>query len=442
MALQADTALADPRLTMSQGAMSGRQILAIAVCVVLNALDGFDVLSISFASPGISKEWGIERAALGVVLSMELIGMAVGSVLLGQVADRIGRRPTVIGCLIVMALGMFSTSQVTSVEMLTLTRLFTGFGIGGMLSTTNALVAEYANNRWRSAAVAVMVAGYPMGAILGGSIASALLVSGDWRQVFLLGAGMTAVCLPLVLVFLPEPVSAIIQNRRPDALARLNRSLLALGHAQVSAVPDADPEARKPHISELFAPGMAPVTVLMTIAYLLHIITFYFILKWVPKIVVDMGFSPSAAGGVLVWANVGGLTGGLLFGALSLRFSLRGLLIAFLLASAVMVTLFGQGQGDLHGLSMAAAAGGFCTNAGVVGLYALAASSFPTAIRGGGTGFVIGIGRGGAVLGPIAAGVLFQAGLGLAAVAAIMACGSLIAAFALSALPQRAAEGY
>ena len=87
--------------------MSALQIFVVAVTIALNALDGFDVMSISFASPGIATEWGINRAALGIVLSMELIGMAFGSILLGRVADRIGRRPTMLVCLVVMALGMF-----------------------------------------------------------------------------------------------------------------------------------------------------------------------------------------------------------------------------------------------------------------------------------------------------------------------------------------------
>jgi benzoate transport len=433
----------DPRQTLAKSSMTMRQVLAVAICVLLNALDGFDVLSISFASPGIAKEWGVDRAALGIVLSMELIGMAAGSVLLGQVADRIGRRPTAIGCLVILALGMLSTTLVTSIGALAATRLFTGLGIGGMLATANALVAEYANDRWRAAAVAIMAAGYPMGAIAGGSIASGLLETGGWRDVFLLGAGMTAACLPLVLLLLPEPVGALMHNRRGDTLARVNRSLKALGHKTVASLPPPEPEARKARVAELFTRGMAPVTILLTAAYFLHIMTFYFILKWVPKIVVDMGFSPSSAGGVLVWANVGGLAGGLLFSLLSLRFALRGLLVVFMLASTVMVTYFGQGHADLHGLSIAAAAGGFCTNATVVGFYALVASSFPTAIRGGGTGFVIGVGRGGAALGPIVGGFLFQAGLGLALVAAIMACGSLFAALALLAMPdtRRGAAG-
>src|SRR5512136_2843430 len=96
----------DPRETINQSQMSVLQMLIIVIMIGLNSLDGFDILSISFASPGIAKEWGVDRAALGIVLSMELIGMAVGSALLGGVADRIGRRPAILGCLAVMATGM------------------------------------------------------------------------------------------------------------------------------------------------------------------------------------------------------------------------------------------------------------------------------------------------------------------------------------------------
>ena len=93
--------------------MSRLQILVVGITIALNALDGFDVLSISFASPGIANEWGIDRAALGIVLSMELIGMAIGSIFLGGVADKIGRRPTILGCLVVMAVGMFMATTVS-----------------------------------------------------------------------------------------------------------------------------------------------------------------------------------------------------------------------------------------------------------------------------------------------------------------------------------------
>src|SRR6188768_2792597 len=105
----------DPRETLSESPMSSAQLIAVVITIALNALDGFDVLSISFASPGIATEWGIDRAALGFVLSMELIGMALGSIFLGGLADKIGRRPTVLGCLVVMALGMFMVTTSSGV---------------------------------------------------------------------------------------------------------------------------------------------------------------------------------------------------------------------------------------------------------------------------------------------------------------------------------------
>jgi len=116
---------------------------------------------------------------------------------------------------------------------------------------------------------------------------------------------------------------------------------------------------------------------------------------------------------------------------LSWRISIRALVIAAMLASTVMVTIFGQGQSSLSGLAAVAAAAGFFTNAGVVGLYAIIAQSFPTSVRGGGTGVVIGFGRGGAALGPIIAGFLFSLNFGLPVVALAMALGSLTAAGAL-----------
>lgn len=429
----------DPRAIIAQDPMRLRQLLAIATCVALNALDGFDVLSISFASPGIAAEWGIDRAALGIVLSMELIGMAGGSVVLGPLADRIGRKPTALLCLCVMALGMAATAFVASVPQLALFRFATGIGIGGMLACTNAMVAEYANDRWRGAAVAVMAAGYPMGAIAGGSFATSLLVDGTWRDIFIFGAIASAALIPFLLLLTPESVGYLLQReRREDSLRKVNRALTGLGHDPVDHLPERVAASRpKTSLQRLFASDLRRTTVLLAAAYFTHVMTFYFILKWVPKIVVDMGYAPSAAGGVLVYANVGGLAGALLLGALTLRLPLRTIMVGTMALSTVMVIWFGQGQTSLAGLSMAAAAAGFFTNAGMVGFYALIASSFPTEVRGGGTGFVIGVGRGGAALGPVLAGFLFQGGMGLAGVAVAMGLGSLLAAAAIIGLPRK-----
>jgi len=425
----------DPAQILAQSRMGMLQILAVGLCVLLNGLDGFDVLSISFAAPGISDEWGIDRAALGIVLSMELIGMAVGSITLGGVADSWGRRPTILLCLVIMASGMFMASVSASLISLAAFRFFTGLGIGGMLACTNAMVAEFSNARHRSLAITIMATGYPIGAILGGAIASYLLKGNDWRIVFTFGAIATAVFIPLTWFLLPESVEFLNHKRPPNALQRINKVLGKMGHTAIDALPPL-PEVRAvTGVRRLFSPDLVRITLLLTLAYFFHIMTFYFIIKWIPKIVVDMGFSAALAGGVLVWANVGGASGAVLLGILTRLFPIKSLVLVVLVLGAVMVSIFGMGQSQLTQLALVAAIAGFFTNSAVVGLYAIIAHSFPTEARAGGTGFVIGVGRGGAALGPIVAGILFQAGFGLQLVAIFMGAGSLIAAVALFLLP-------
>lgn len=424
----------DPRAVIQREPMSRFQWGIVATMVGLNALDGFDVLSISFASPGIAAEWRIDRAALGVVLSMELIGMAAGSLLLGGIADRVGRRATILLCLVMMTIGMLGAASAGSIMVLSGWRVLTGLGIGGMLAATNAAVAEAANDRRRALAVVLMAAGYPLGTIIGGLVSAILLAHFDWRAVFLFGASASILFIPIVFWCAPESIAFLVHRRPSGALERTNRILGRMGHAPVDALPVEDTSPARVPLVALFSPALQRPTILLTLAYLAHIMTFYFILKWIPKIVTDMGFAPSAAAGVLVWASIGGATGSLLLGLLTARLPLLRLTIIAMLASTALVTVFGAGQGSLAGLSAVAALAGFATNAGVVGLYALIAQSFPTAVRATATGVVIGVGRGGSALAPALAGLLFAQGHSLQTVALLMGLGSIVAALALVGL--------
>lgn len=421
----------DPRQLISDAPMSRMQIIAVAVTFVLNALDGFDVLSISFASPGIAAEWGIDRASLGIVMSMELIGMALGSVLLGAVADRIGRRKMMLGCLVAMSIGMFMVTTVTGLVDLSLWRVLTGLGIGGMLATINATAAEFSNERRKHLCVCLMAIGYPVGVVFGGTITAQLLETYDWRSVFYLGTIMTVICLPLVYVLIPESVHWLAHKQPEGALQRINQTLKRMGHAAIDALParPAVPAGRR--ISDIFSSTLLATTVIVTLAYFLHITSFYFLIKWVPKLVVDMGFMASSAANVLVWANVGGATGGAVLGFLTLRYNVKALTIAVLALSTVMIVIFGRTPPDFAKLSIICAAAGFCTNAGIVGLYAIFAHAYPTHVRASGTGFAVGVGRGGSVMAPIIAGFLFEGGVSLPTVSILMGLGSTLAAGAL-----------
>jgi len=430
----------DPKSIIDLGAMSPGQWLAVLVTVCLNALDGFDVLSISFASPGIAKDWGLDKATLGWVLSMELVGMAVGSVLLGGVADKIGRRPTILGCLVAMSVGMFGASRADGVATLLVWRLLTGLGIGGMLASINAAAAELSSQRWRSLAVSLMVIGYPVGGVIGGMVVQRLLSGGSWHDVFIFGGWITAAVIPMVWFLLPESVAFLDRRRKPGALDAINRILTRFGHESMAALTPDTAETARRSVMDIFKPGLIVATLLITLGYFAHVISFYFIIKWVPKLVVDMGFAPKAAAGVLTWANVGGATGVVLFGLIATRIGLKALTLVTLIGSSAMVVWFGRGSHTLASLSSTVAIAGLFINAAIGGYYMLFARVFPTHVRATGTGFAIGVGRGGSLLAPIVAGYLFQAGFGLQAVATIMAMGSLSSAAALLALKVQAAE--
>jgi MFS family permease len=421
--------------------MHSSQVLAIIVATFLNALDGFDVLSISFAAPGIADDWGISRAALGVVLSMELIGMAIGAFVLGALADRRGRRPTILGSLAIMATGMALAAASNGIVMLSSARLFTGLGIGGMLAATNAIVAESSNARRRNLSVAIMAGGYPLGAVIGGSVASGLLVStGRWQSIFEFGALATASFIPIVLWLLPETISFLCDRQPRGAIEKINRTLVRQGRTPIATLPMRPDFPRSSGIAEAFAPGQAGVTILLTISYFAHIMTFYFFVKWVPKIVVDLGYSAASAGGVLVWANVGGAIGSVVLSLLTQRIGVRPLVIGAMVAGSLVVAAFGRSVTlltTLTALSAVTALAGFFINGATAGLYAVFAQSFPVQLRASGTGIVIGVGRGGAALGPILGGLLFSIGWPLAWVAPTMACGCFVGALTLGCVRYR-----
>jgi MFS family permease len=256
---------------------------------------------------------------------------------------------------------------------------------------------------------------------------------------FTAGGIFSAVLIPAVYFLMPESVHWLSRKQPENALARINAALTKLRHSAVSALPTVTTDARKKSVLDIFSPSLARTTGLVTLAYFCHITTFYYILKWTPTIVTTMGIPASAASGVLTWANVGGALGGAIFGFLTKKIGLKPLTIGILALAMVGVVLFGRSGFDVVQLSYLAAFAGFFGNAGISGLYTILAYVFPTHTRATGTGFVIGVGRAGAVLAPVLAGFLLQQGLDngaalghtLANVGLVMSIGSLAAAFVL-----------
>lgn len=421
----------DPRDIINREPMSPFQIFAVVICIFLNALDGFDVLAITFAAPGIARDWALGPETIGIIISTGLIGMAVGSLLLAPLADKYGRRITVLLCLLVMGGGMLLSATATDITTISIYRFITGLGIGAMLASINAVAAEFSNARRRDLAVSLMAVGYPIGGVLGGSVAAMLLSSYDWHAVFIFGGVVTLLVFPVVLFFLPESIEHLTASKGAAALDKANAILRRMGHTEADHVSVPETPHVQSRMRDLFAPDMIRHTLGLTVSYFLHIMTFYYILGWVPYIVTALGFDKSTGTSVSVWVSVGGIVGGSMLGWAATFFPLRKLVIGLMLATGSFVILFGLITPEIGMLKAVAFLLGFGMFGGVVGLYALIANIYPTSLRATGTGFVIGVGRGGAAIGPVITGFLLGAGLERGGVAIIMATGSIAAALAL-----------
>ena len=404
------------------------QILVVVITIALNALDGFDVLSISIAAAPIRAEFGIGDSVTGLLLAMELVGMAIGSIFLGRLADSWGRRPLMLTCLVLMSAGMYLVTTEPGVLAgglksvsdslglldgwpveimhISIWRIVTGLGIGGMLAAVNAVVAEYSNAKNKHMNVALMSIGYPVGASLGGFIVSPMLPEYGWHIVFLVGFGATLALIPIVYFFVPETVAWSVRHQTPGSLAKINATLRRMGHATVEALPDVRTEIANANKAghNIFTPKYIRTTLIVTTAYFFHIMTFYFILKWTGVILVERDFLAQQAGQVLSWINVGGATGGALLGFLTLKYDLKRLTVGAMILSAIMVVVYGAYGSNITQITLICVASGFFINAAINGMYAIFAHAYPTQVRAAGTGFAIGVGRGGSVLAPIAAG--------------------------------------
>lgn len=421
----------DPRSLLLAAPMSRFQVLAVGITVLLCALDGYDVLAITFAAPGIAQAWGTGKTALGIAMSMGLVGMACGSLLIAPFADIIGRRRMIFITLMLLATGMTACGLATNVTQISIWRLITGLGIGAMVAIINPLAAEYANDRRRDLAVALMGIGYPIGGVLGGSAAALLLEHYDWPVVFYFGAVAALVMLPICAIWLPEPIGFLIERPKAGALARVNRFLTRCGHAPVSTLPAPTKGSAVPLV-EVFRPELRGATIIVTVIYLLQVLTVYYYLSWLPQLVADLGFSHAVAVQISVCTNIGGVLGGLAIGWGAQFLGLRTVVTIAFLGLAAFSSLFALAPADIGLFRASSAVAGFFAFASMIGMYAVIARTFPARVRATGTGFAIGVGRGGAALAPFLGGMMFDAGLSRFLVTVLMACGAIAAASVLN----------
>jgi benzoate transport len=393
-----------------QGPLTAFQLGAIAVCVGLNMLDGFDILAMSFSASGVKAAWSLQNSELGALLSAGLVGMALGSLFLAPCADRWGRRRIILLSGTIAAIGMLGSTAARGYADLLALRALTGIGIGGTIASVAVVVSEYAPERWRSAALAAYATGYPVGATIGGALTALAIPRYGWRSAFAIGGAMSLMLLLVAWRRLPESLDFLVTRRPPGALSRLNALLGRMSLPAVSVLPEpaAGPgaDAGRTPLQLL----LTPTTVLVWVTFFCTMAAFYFIVSWTPRLLNAAGLTATQGltGGVLL--NLGGIVGCGGFAVAAARADARRLLLGALIASALLIAAFGTAVHRLDLALWTALLLGVLSNAAMAGLYSVGPPLYPTAVRATGMGSAIGIGRLGAILAPLASGALLDHG--------------------------------
>lgn len=393
--------------------MTRYQYLVVALCCAANIADGFDVVSLSVAAPVLSKQWHIDPAVLGTLFSAVAVGLVIGAFLVAPFADKVGRRPVMLGSLGSLAASLLLTSAATDIWHLLALRFVTGIGLGTLVVCLNTTAAEYSSVKFRNMAMATVHIGFTLGMMLGSGIAAAVLGTGSWRTIFLAAGLLNAVTFTLALFILGESRDFLARRQGPKDLAALNRLHRRMKLPELAAMPPRPAAAATSAnaIRSMLAGPMRNPTILIWIASLTYALVGYFLLNWKPTVLANAGLSPSLAAASGIITGACGAVGHLAMGLLGRRAGEGRLTAFFFSMAAVTLVIFGiMPAAPIPLLAMAGLTTFFVVGA-YTGLFLVTAVMYPTAIQNTALGFVVGFGRIGAIIGPMIGGFLFSAGL-------------------------------
>lgn len=393
--------------------VSNLQYATILVCFLMNILDGMDVLVISYCAPAIAESWSVSPEALGVVFSAGLAGMTIGALFLAPFADHIGRKNMILLSAFLMGTSIFLTAYSETVFILIVLRFLSGIGIGSMLASTAALTAEYTPDRTKDFWVSMVIAGYPVGAVLSGLVAASVVPNSGWPRMFQLAGLASFVTIPLIILFMSESLEFYLKKQPQNALAKANQILSKMGRPPLKELPVIRPPIAGIPVKDLLNQEFRIPTFQLWFALFLAFGSLYFLTSWIPKLASNAGLSMSLAIYAGTVFNGGAFIGIATQGFFSSKFGLKKTIGVFFIATAILMAVFRIFIGsDL--LLLVFGLLGFGIQGGFVGLYAVAARMYPTEFRTTGVGWAIGIGRLGGVIGPALGGILIGMGLTMA----------------------------
>lgn len=415
--------------------MNGWQWLVVGLGVLVNMLDGFDLLADSLVAPILTREWGLSPRTLGLLLSASALGTAFGAFSLSAIADVWGRRTAILINLALMSIGMLASSTANSVQLLIAMRFLAGMGVGAMAGCVGTLVFEYSAERSRNLSLGMVVIGYTVGVVLGGYAARTFLGQFGWGALFVLGGVVTLVLMPIIYFVMPESLEFLAGKPRPGTLAQFNRHLRHLRLPPLDVLPAPPPKVAQSSVLDLLRPPILSRQVLMGVSYFLYMMSSYFFLKWNNQMTTDAGYSDAGGLNISILTSYGGIAGGVLIGWLSSRLPFRVTATVTLLAMGAAIAAFGAVAGSFAFTVACSMLIGFSIFGSAVVLYATAAATFPPRVRATGIGLSMGAGRLGSFFGPFLAGLLFDGHLGRLMTCLLLAIPVIASAFTLLRVP-------
>ncbi len=416
--------------TLDQAPLSRYQILVFSLCFLVAMFDGFDTQAIAYTGPALMGAFNLAPGELAPVMTAGVIGMAVGAMSLGLLGDRLGRRPTILGAVLLFACATLATAFAQNVTQIVSLRFLAGLGMGGATPLILALASEYGPARHRGAITTGVLLGLPGGAILGGLLAAKLLPLLGWQGIYLIGGIAPLVLLLVLLVLLPESMQLQVAKGVHDERVRQTlQRITGQGVPEHARLTIHEQSVSKASVGALFKDGLARNTLAVWLTYLFNWIAWFMLLSWLPTVLKSAGLAADLAPYGTVTVNAVFIACAIPLSVLLPRLNTRSILLVMLatgIAVAIGLALAGQ-QWPLVFVLIGLA--GFGIGGQQLALNYLIVTAYPTALRATATGWAIGVGRVGAIIGSAIGGWVLEsvgpagyfAGLALPLVLAVAA---------------------
>ncbi|MBF0674300.1 MFS transporter [Pseudomonas sp.] len=406
--------------------------LVMCLCALLLIFDGYDLFIYGVVLPAIMQEWGLTPLQAGALGSYALFGMMFGALIFGTLADRIGRKKGIAICFLLFSVATVLNGFASTPTEFGIFRFLAGLGCGGLMPNVVALMNEYAPKKLRSTLVAIMFSGYSLGGMFSAGLGIFMLPRFGWEAMFFLAA-VPLLLLPIILWKLPESVGFLVRQGRTEQARKL---LNQIDPSRARSIGDelvmTEVKGKSASVLELFRNGRGVRTLSIWVAFFCCLLMVYALGSWLPKLMANAGYSLGSSLSFLLALNFGGMFGAILGGWLGDRLNLAKVVVVFFALAAVSIALLGI-KTPMPVLYALITIAGATTIGTQILLYASAAQFYGLSIRSTGLGWASGIGRNGAIVGPLLGGALMGINLPLQLNFMAFAIPGLIAALAMTA---------